>query len=191
MSWWDDINSVLQPVAQFIDPFADLIPGFQTAETILGIDPSSWGGTGGQPAQQFLPGPQSTFVPSVPQSSPGVGGVNYGQFQNDMAEFIGLGGDGMDFPLTTTRGMTRGLMPYQGVIPSGWHLKRLPNGRRGTPARAPGDYIARNRRMNPLNPRALARAERRMSSFTRYVKHHFSVAHLMPKRKSAGKKRRK
>lgn len=94
-----------------------------------------------------------------------------------------------DFSLTTTRG-SRGLIPYSGgMIPSGY---RVANRRAtsGSPARPAGTYLVPRRSMNPLNPRALLRAERRMSAFTKWVSRHFAIAKRAPRRKKFGRKRR-
>ena len=93
----------------------------------------------------------------------------------------------MDFSgydLTTTG--ARGLIPFQGQGPPapGYHLARR-SARRPQQGRNPGLYWVPRRSMNPLNPRALMRAERRMAGFTKYVKRHFSLASIMPKRKKS------
>jgi len=177
---WDDANAFLAPVADFLNPIAqDLIPGFKLAEDLLGLGPpagqnysQAWPGTAGAGASG-----QWTALPSAVQVSKGVGGV-----YSD--------GGQMDFPLMTTGGMGRGLIPYGGgMIPRGYRVRQLP-ARRATAGHPAGVYLSRTRRMNPLNPRALSRAERRMSSFTRYVKRHFQTTHLMPKRKTRSRKRR-
>jgi len=175
---WNDINQFIQPIAEFIDPWADLIPGFQAAENILGIDPSKWRDTGGQSVFRPLP---TAPVPSArifAESGPVLGGATM---------------DFGSFDLTTT-GM-RGLVPFQGQGPPapGYHLARRP-ARRPTRGTAGGMYWVPRRTMNPLNPRALMRAERRMAGFTKYVKRHFNLSACMPKRKKAtrsfGRKRR-
>ena len=57
---------------------------------------------------------------------------------------------------------------------------RRPSG--GNPA---GIYWVPRRKMNPLNPRALLKAERRMSAFTHWVKRHFQITSSMPRRRRA------
>jgi len=42
------------------------------------------------------------------------------------------------------------------------------------------------RTMNPLNPRALMRAERRLNAFSTWVKRHFKIAAAAPKRRKGG-----
>jgi len=168
---WNDVNAFLQPVAEFIDPFADLIPGFQAAQNILGIDPSKWNDPSGNTVFRSLP---TTPVPTArifAESGPVLGGATM--------DFSG-------FVLTTT-GM-RGLVPFQGQGPPapGYHLARR-TGRRPQAGRNPGMYWVPRRTMNPLNPRALMRAERRMAGFTKYVKRHFSLISVMPKRKKASR----
>jgi len=177
---WDDANQFLAPVADFIQPIAqDLIPGFKLAQDLLGIGPQA-GSTYSQQYPQLLGGASGQWdspVMSAVQVAQGAGGVF-------------SGGGTMDFPLTLTGGMGRGLIPYGGgMIPRGYRVVQRA-AQRPTAGRPAGVYLARSRRMNPLNPRALSRAERRMSSFTRYVKRHFQTSHLMPKRKTRSRKRR-
>lgn len=92
-----------------------------------------------------------------------------------------------DFALTTTR--SRGLIPYSGgMIPSGYRVANRA-GRAPTAGYPAGVYLVRRRSMNVLNPRALMRAERRMSGFTRWVKRHFTIAAAAPRRRKVGRKK--
>jgi hypothetical protein len=101
-----------------------------------------------------------------------------------------LGGVTSDFPLTTTTGR-RGLIPYTGgFIPSGYRVGMRP-ARRPTPGTAGGVYLIPRRTMNPLNPRALMRAERRMNAFSKWVKRHFTIQKAMPKRRKVGGRKRR
>ena len=76
----------------------------------------------------------------------------------------------------------------------GYRLSALP-ARSPQAGRAAGLYWTRPRKTNPLNPRALMRAERRLEMFTRWVKRHFNIASQMPRRKKSrsfgGRRRRK
>lgn len=90
------------------------------------------------------------------------------------------------FSIPATSGR-RGLIPYSGgVIPSGYRVCQR-KARAPVAGRAAGVYLCPRRSMNPLNPRALLRAERRMNSFTTWVKRHFSIASRMPRRKKASR----
>lgn len=87
--------------------------------------------------------------------------------------------DDNPFPVATRNG-SRSVIPYQGgMIPSGYRLTQ----RGGVP------YLKKIRHMNPLNPRALLRAERRMGAFTGWVKRHFRIASSMPARKRRAPRR--
>jgi len=75
----------------------------------------------------------------------------------------------------------------------GLRPKFLP-ARRPTQGREAGLYWRKPRHTNPLNPKALVRAERRMAMFTGWVKRHFKIASQFPARKKArrfGGRRRK
>lgn len=117
----------------------------------------------------------------VPMVSPSVHGPTSNGGQMDWGY-----GNG-DFALTTTR--SRGLIPYSGgMIPSGYRVANRP-GRPATAGYPAGVYLVRRRSMNVLNPRALMRAERRMSGFTRWVKRHFTIAAAAPRRRKVGRKK--
>lgn len=75
----------------------------------------------------------------------------------------------------------------------GYRPRFLP-ARNATSGRAAGMYWRKPRHTNPLNPKALVRAERRMAMFTNWVKRHFKIASQFPARKKArrfGGRRRK
>jgi hypothetical protein len=167
---WNDVNAFLQPVAEFIDPWADLIPGFQAAENILGIDPAKWTTQSGQ----------SIFQPTV--AAPPVFGGGQAQQGGASMEWNQLG-----VPAAMAWTGPRRIMPYTGgIIPSGFRVANRA-ARRPTQGYPAGTYLVPRRRMNPLNPRALMRAERRMGAFTRFVKSHFQLSSIMPKRKKSAR----
>lgn len=109
----------------------------------------------------------------------------------DETGMVPYGGNGGGFPLTLTG--PRRILPYSGgIIPSGYRVAQRPP-RRPTAGYPGGVYLVPRRSMNPLNPKALMRAERRMNSFTTWVKRHFRIAAAAPKRRrTSGRfKRRK
>jgi len=139
---------------------------------------------------QFVAGPGSAgFEPIERLMIPGgVGsGLNIPQLIRDGIDVLFGGGGGGIIPQNDPVG--GGLMRPEiggGQIPSG--LPQLtartggrapfivmPNGLPGCPTgyhpeKAGKPYCVRNRRMNPLNPRALSRATRRVGGFARAVK---------------------
>jgi hypothetical protein len=181
-NWWDQLNQSIADtgILQAINPVArDVLPGLGAFEDIIGIDPNSWGPNtfvGGADAAAAAPTSPSPILGrglAVPQQ-PGGASLDWS------------GG----FPLTTTTGR-RGLIPYSGgPVPSGYRVAQRPP--RAPSAGTPGGtYLVPRRSMNPLNPRALMRAERRMSAFTHWVKRHFRIAAHTPKRKKIGGRRRR
>lgn len=78
--------------------------------------------------------------------------------------------------------------PTTQLVLAGFRPRWLP-ARRAMAGRDAGLYWRKPRRTNPLNPKALARAERRMAMFTRWVKHHFTLAKSMPRRKVRRRKK--
>jgi len=149
----------------------DVIPTFGVAEDLLrgvGIIPPS-------PS----PAGSSRGIPAI-SINPSSGGQTSG------GGATGMWNGGFDL---TTTGM-RGLVPFQGQGPPapGYHIARRPQ-RRPTAGRAAGLYWVPRRTMNPLNPRALLRAERRMSSFTKWVKRHFTIQSSMPRRRKAASRK--
>jgi len=179
MGWWEDLNQAISDtgILQAIDPVArDVIPGYAAYEDLVGIDVKKWGpGTfnnpaaGGTGAPSAPPGPDVIFLNNKPFSPGGAAPMDW----SDM----GLN----PYAMTTTR--PRGLIPYQGgMIPSGYRVaNRAP--RRPTQGYPGGVYLVPRRHMNPLNPRALMRAERRMHAFTTWVTRHFKIAAAFPKRR--------
>lgn len=67
----------------------------------------------------------------------------------------------------------------------GYHISYKVRGREGMPT------CVRNRRMNPLNFKALKHSSRRLEAFEKTIKRVFRVNHLMPKRRHSGRKRSK
>lgn len=139
----------------------------------------------------FVQGPGTTgFEPIQPLMIPGgVGsGLNIPQLIRDGIDvFFGSGGNGS--ALQENDPVAGGLMrPGVGTmqIPAGSPqltartggrapFIRMPNGLPGCPTgyhpeKSGEPYCVRNRRMNPLNPRALSRATRRVGGFARAVK---------------------
>ena len=133
--------------------------------------------------------------PSAPPTTVGAptlgGGVS--AFQGGYSSGGGASMDwGNDFAMTVSNGGRRGLIPYSGgIIPSGYRVGMRPP-RAPTAGYPGGTYLIPRRTMNPLNPRALMRAERRLNAFSTWVKRHFKIAAAAPKRRKGGKfKRRK
>lgn len=156
-----DLSGVINQVAGAIFPSSS--PG--RVQGVGGVAP---------PAQTWQPS-QNTW-----QDTGGASGTWPAQQSGGTMDWTQLG-----VPQGMTLGGRRGLIPYSGgMIPTGYRVQNRP-GRRGTPGYGPGVYLVPRRHMNPLNPRALLRAERRMASFTHWVKRHFSLVSHMPRRKKA------
>ena len=182
-NWWDQINQAIADtgILQTINPIArDVLPGVGAVEDILGIDPSTWGpntfaGAESAASAPASPSPSLSRGLALPQI-PGGASLDFGN----------LGGGGFGgFPLTVSG--PRRLIPYSGgPIPSGYRVAQRA-ARAPSAGTAGGVYLVPRRHMNPLNPRALMRAERRMSAFTHWVKRHFRIAAATPRRKKGGK----
>jgi hypothetical protein len=189
-NWFDDL---LGGVGAVLDTagvgyaigkgIADLDPfGFKKAPSLPPRDLNRAGGSG---------------HPSAPPTTPGApligGGVSSG-FQGGFTTGGGASMDwGNDFAMTVSNGGRRGLIPYSGgIIPSGYRVGMRPP-RAPTAGYPGGTYLIPRRTMNPLNPRALMRAERRLNAFSTWVKRHFKIAAAAPKRRKGGRftKRRK
>jgi len=183
MGLFDDIINQVNPFVR------DLVPGFAAVQDVAGeifgdsLGPQYKGMPGYVPPGYSPTVPNQSYIPTAQQVAnqyfhklPTTGGGASGMWQDP-------------FALTTTRG--RGLIPFSGQGPPapGYRLA-------SRPARAPtagtqgGMYWVPRRSMNPLNPRALLRAERRMGAFTKWVKHHFSIASAMPRRKRSASRGR-
>lgn len=142
-----------------------------------------------QPQSLSLP----SFIPSpVPTGMPGGVVTDWGGLiRTGIDVLLGrLGGTEtlpapLQGPLVLPPGSpTPGLFPpggLQGPLPAGVAVGgrvpfiTMPNGLAGCPSgyhpeKSGKPYCVRNRRMNPLNPRALSRATRRVGGFARAVK---------------------
>jgi len=191
LDWWDNLTTeggLLQKLEglsagleQYLPSAAGATAGIKLARKIAagGVDP-------------FGVFPQTGAASSAaPQGVQASGATPYyetggatGMWPPDNA------GYGNGFALTLPG--PRRIVPYAGgVIPSGYRVAQRPP-RRPTAGYPGGVYLVPRRSMNPLNPRALMRAERRMNAFTTWVKRHFRIASAAPKRrKTVGKKRRR
>jgi hypothetical protein len=172
--------------------------GYTLGSEIAKLDPFGFN------VDPFLP-PRAggTGQPGAGGTTAGAGGISSGVAGGGFSAGAGATGDwgdlsmngysGGGFPLTTTNGGRRGLIPYSGgIIPSGYRVgMRKP--RAPTAGYPGGAYLIPRRSMNPLNPRALMRAERRLNAFSKWVKRHFVIASHAPKRRKGGRftKRRK
>jgi len=140
---------------------------------------------------QFVQGPGTTgFDPIAPLMIPGgtASTMNWPQLIRDGIDMVlGRGGNGNS--LQENAPIEGGLMRPQvggeqspvlfptAVSRTGGRAPfiRMPNGLPGCPTgyhpeKSGQPYCVRNRRMNPLNPRALSRATRRVGGFARAVK---------------------
>jgi len=115
-----------------------------------------------------------------PPTPPGLGGAT-GSWEQ---------GGAMQLMRIPMNGMGRGLIPFSGQYIPGYRVALRPASR-GSAGHAAGYYLVKPRRMNPLNPRALMRAERRMGAFTHWVKRHFTIQKSMPRRKKVGGRKRR
>jgi hypothetical protein len=187
---WDDLAGYAEGLEGLTDTLSDFgLPsaggaslGIGVAKALAkstGFDPFGIFGESSSAASSAPTGPQATGAAEIFG-----GGMTAGGGASSMYDY------GNGFALTTSP--RRGLIPYGGgVIPSGYRVVQRA-ARRPTAGYPGGTYLARRRSMNPLNPRALMRAERRMGAFTNWVKRHFRIAMHAPKRrKTVGKRRRK
>jgi hypothetical protein len=187
--WFDELLGGVGAVFETADlgygigkAIADLDPfGLKKAPRLPARDLNRAGGSG---------------HPSAPPTSAGAPGLTGGVTQGFQGGFTTGGGASMDwgngdYAMTVTG--RRGLIPYSGgIIPSGYRVgMRRP--RAPTAGYPGGAYLIPRRSMNPLNPRALMRAERRLNAFSTWVKRHFKIAAAAPKRRKGGRftKRRK
>jgi hypothetical protein len=182
MGWLDDLLGA-GTTEGFVDTAwqaaRDFIPTFAPAEDFLktvGIIPQSVSAPSVQNGGYI---PSATEIFSHPL--PFAGGSS-----------MGGGASGMwpdQFALTTTG--RRGLIPFTGQGPPATGYRLTSRGQRAPQAgRAAGMYWVPRRTMNPLNPRALLRAERRMGAFTKWVKRHFQIQSAMPRRKRSASRGR-
>jgi hypothetical protein len=191
---WDDANQYLQPAMEFINPVArDLVPGFGAVEDVLGIGPGTPGW--GSPPQLGGGGGLGGGGSSTPAHAAAGGAMggwsgDWGATPPQAAPLDFGGGQPMSYDLSTLGGSPmavgpRRLYPLSAGWPGpGYRVARRGN-RRANPGYQAGIYWVPTRRMNPLNPRALLKAERRMSAFTHWFKRHFSIASTMPRRRKA------
>lgn len=181
MGYLDDLLGL--PPGTLDQTARDIIPGYTEiagyGSDVLGIDKV------GTP-------------PILPSSSSGlsasdVAGLLQSAGQNIYEHALGggssIGGgatmdwSSMGVPNGLTLSGPRRIMPYMGgMIPSGYRVAKR-NARAPTSGYPAGVYLVPRRSMNPLNPRALMRAERRMGAFTHWVKRHFRIASSAPRRK--------
>lgn len=93
-------------------------------------------------------------------------------------------------PVLSTAAPGMQLIPFTGQNwpGPGYRLSALP-ARNPSPGRAAGLYWKRPRHTNPLNPRALVRAEKRLAMFSHWVKRHFQIQKSMPKRRKARRRK--
>jgi len=137
--------------------FGDPIPSLVPFTVPAGIAAPDWSGLvrtaidawmGGQPTQ-LQEGPLA-----LPPASPTPGLFPPGGLQNPLPPTI--------FPTAVRTGGRAAFITMPNGLPgcpSGYH-----------PEKSGKPYCVRNRRMNPLNPRALSRATRRVGGFARAVK---------------------
>lgn len=170
MSIWDDIvggvkdvgeNLLSEGLAKWVPQALDWVtPGWQediqqiTTNFLTGGDPFEWEGLQAQRQQGILPGESGSW------EAPPMTGI-------DADPFAGI---------AMTTGGRRSLVPFtgQGSWPGpGYRLARRP-ARRPTSGHAGGIYWVPTRTMNPLNPRALKRAIRRLDSASRVAKKLFT-----------------
>jgi hypothetical protein len=170
-------QGTLDTAAREFIPGYDVLAGY--GDQVLGL---------GYPQQSQPPSTYGGYGSGGPTQVQGAGAsVGYG----DQAGW--LGASPMDYSMPTSLALSgpRRIYPYTGgVIPSGYRVAMRP-ARRPTSGYPGGTYLVPRRRMNPLNPRALMRAERRMGAFTHWVKRHFRLASHMPHRKKRSSFRRK
>lgn len=187
-SWWE---TLLGGVGSVLET-ADL--GYGVGQAIADLDlfgfkkpPSMPARTsGGYGAVGFSAAPGGG--PPGPIANAGIQGVN--ALVPNVYGGGSMNGDWSgDYGMTLTRG--RSLIPYSGgVIPSGYRVAmRRP--RAPTSGYPGGAYLVPRRSMNVLNPRALMRAERRLSGFSKWVKRHFTIAKHAPKRRKVGGRKRR
>jgi hypothetical protein len=152
--------------------------GYNLGQEIAKLDPFGFN------VDPYLPPAGGTGQPSAPPTTAFGGGFSTGGGTSMAWDDFGGG-----FPLVTTRGARRGLIPYSGgVIPSGYRVANRA-ARAPTAGLAAGTYLVPRRSMNPLNPRALMRAERRLNMFSTWVKRHFKIAAAAPKRRTKRRRR--
>lgn len=110
---------------------------------------------------------------------PGVLGTVYDTFCRFYPQNVVCGGSGngtsYQTPQNGSRGQTNGsgqvqVQPAAGVCVSGYHLNKGTYWTQSGGVVFKGTRCVKNRRMNPANPRALARAIRRGDAFVRMAK---------------------
>ena len=184
MSWLDEMSSVL--LDPLVDPVSKLLQGDLSGVSDLtqhlgnnmlpglGLGDYWADSVDSYLAPQALPG--GTLAEALPPSSGS---------SSTMA--LSSGGNML---LPTVYNPTNALIPFTGQNwpGPGYRLSMLP-ARRASAGRAAGMYWKKRKVMNPLNPRALARAERRMSAFSRWVKKHFQIQKSMPRRKKSRRRK--
>jgi hypothetical protein len=186
--WWEDLIGAVNPYVR------DVVPGFGAVQDFIGGAAMGLG----------LASPEDLYPGMIGYQPPGGGGTmgfpGATQIAGGGASAV-FGGGYSDGGGASMPSMMNGLAlsgprriyPYTGgLIPSGYRVANRPP-RRATSGYPGGTYLVPRRRMNPLNPRALMRAERRMGAFTHWVKRHFRIAGAMPhrKRKASSFRRKK
>ncbi len=164
--------------------FLDDIFGQGTSDTLVD--------TGWDLAKGLIPtfgAAADLFEPKA--ASPALGGATGSWGPMDYIQggggMLGLDGMGLGLDMTATGGGRRRLIPISAGWPGpGYHEARR-GLRRPSAGHPAGRYWVPNRRMNPLNPRALLKAEHRMGAFTHWVKRHFRIAAAAPRRRSSRK----
>lgn len=167
--WWENLlGSVTAGVSDILgDVGSDNWSLASVLQPVLGVAGSALSAT--SKARQQLKGGS---MPQVPQLFLGdeFGG---GTAAPAALPFGGLMGGATG---TFNGRSSRSMVPFGGGgIPPGYRIAQR-NGQA---------YLKKIRHMNPLNPRALLRAERRMGAFTHWVKRHFRIAAATPRRKKA------
>lgn len=217
MGIWDDINSVVGEANPYVRDLipgfgavqdvlggigqmtglagpSDLYPGmagYQPPESGAGLGGGGQStparvSAGGAQGGDILGGASGTWWDEMP-------GMQTASNPGAPYQWSGSTGGGM-YDLTTLGGSPmavgpRRLFPLSAGWPGPGYRAARRGSRRPSAGHPAGLYWVPRRKMNPLNPRALMKAERRMSAFTHWVKRHFAIASSMPRRRRAPTRR--